>query len=57
MQEAGATADMNSIPYDGLEYIRTGINAGLDIDSFAPQISFFGELNELFYGNCKTKSC
>ena len=43
MQEAGATADIE-LAYtlaDGLEYIRTGINAGLDIDSFAPQISFF----------------
>jgi methylmalonyl-CoA mutase len=43
MQEAGATADIE-LGYtlaDGLEYIRTGIAAGLDIDSFAPRISFF----------------
>ncbi|MEC7646546.1 MAG: methylmalonyl-CoA mutase [Bacteroidota bacterium] len=43
MQEAGATADIE-LAYtlaDGLEYIRTGIQAGLDIDSFAPRISFF----------------
>ena len=43
MQEAGATADIE-LAYtlaNGLEYIRTGIEAGLDIDSFAPRISFF----------------
>ena len=43
MQEAGATADIE-LAYtlaDGLEYIRTGIKAGLDIDSFAPRLSFF----------------
>jgi methylmalonyl-CoA mutase len=43
IQEAGATADLE-LGYtlaDGLEYIRTGINAGLDIDSFAPRLSFF----------------
>jgi methylmalonyl-CoA mutase len=43
MQEAGATADLE-LAYtlaDGLEYLRTGIAAGLDIDSFAPRISFF----------------
>lgn len=43
MQEAGATADIE-LAYtlaDGLEYIRTGIQAGLDIDSFAPRLSFF----------------
>jgi methylmalonyl-CoA mutase len=43
IQEAGATADIE-LGYtlaDGLEYIRTGINAGLDIDSFAPRLSFF----------------
>ena len=43
MQEAGATADLE-LAYtlaDGLEYIRTGVNSGLDIDSFAPTISFF----------------
>jgi methylmalonyl-CoA mutase len=43
MQEAGATADIE-LGYtlaDGLEYVRTGIAAGLDIDSFAPRLSFF----------------
>jgi len=43
MQEAGATADIE-LAYtlaDGLEYIRTGLKAGLDIDSFAPRLSFF----------------
>ncbi len=43
MQEAGATCDIE-LAYtlaDGLEYLRTGINAGLDIDTFAPRISFF----------------
>ena len=43
MQEAGATADLE-MAYtlaDGLEYVRTGINAGLDIDTFAPRLSFF----------------
>ena len=46
MQEAGATADIE-LAYtlaNGLEYLRTGINAGLDIDSFAPRISFFWAL-------------
>jgi len=43
IQEAGAGADLE-LGYtlaDGLEYIRTGIQAGLDIDSFAPRLSFF----------------
>jgi methylmalonyl-CoA mutase len=43
MQEAGATADIE-LGYtlaDGLEYVRTGIQAGLDIDGFAPRLSFF----------------
>lgn len=43
MQEAGATADLE-MAYtlaDGLEYLRTGIKAGLDIDDFAPRLSFF----------------
>jgi methylmalonyl-CoA mutase len=43
MQEAGATADIE-LAYtlaDGLEYLRTGLKAGLDVDSFAPRISFF----------------
>lgn len=43
MQEAGATADLE-LGYtlaDGLEYVRTGIKAGLGIDDFAPRLSFF----------------
>ncbi|WP_062198207.1 methylmalonyl-CoA mutase [Massilibacterium senegalense] len=43
MQEAGATADIE-LGYtlaDGLEYARTGLAAGIDIDSFAPRLSFF----------------
>src|SRR6056297_879867 len=43
MQEAGATCDIE-LAYtlaDGLEYLRTGIDAGLDVDDFAPRISFF----------------
>ncbi len=43
MQEAGATADLE-LAYtlaDGLEYLRAGLKAGLDIDAFAPRVSFF----------------
>ncbi|MGA9175322.1 MAG: methylmalonyl-CoA mutase [Thermoactinomyces sp.] len=43
MQEAGAPADIE-LGYtlaDGLEYVRTGIKAGIDVDSFAPRLSFF----------------
>jgi len=43
MQEAGATADLE-LAYtiaDGIEYIRAGIAAGLDVDAFAPRLSFF----------------
>ncbi len=43
MQEAGATCDIE-LAYtlaDGLEYLRAGIDAGMDIDSFAPRLSFF----------------
>ena len=43
MQEAGATADIE-LAYtlaDGLEYLRKGIEAGMDIDAFAPRLSFF----------------
>lgn len=43
MQEAGATADLE-LAYtlaDGLEYVRTGLAAGLNVDSFAPRLSFF----------------
>ena len=43
MQEAGATADIE-MAYtlcDGIEYLRAGINAGIDVDTFAPRLSFF----------------
>ncbi len=43
MQEAGATCDLE-LAYtlaDGLEYLRTGVRSGLDIDTFAPRLSFF----------------
>ena len=43
MQEAGATADIE-LAYtlaDGMDYIRAGVNAGIDIDAFAPRLSFF----------------
>ena len=43
MQEAGATADLE-LAYtlaDGLEYVRAGLDAGLDVDAFAPRLSFF----------------
>ena len=43
MQEAGATADLE-LAYtlaDGVEYVRTGLKAGLDVDAFAPRLSFF----------------
>jgi methylmalonyl-CoA mutase len=43
MQEAGATCDIE-LAYtlsDGLEYIRKGLEAGMDIDSFAPALVFF----------------
>lgn len=43
MQEAGATADIE-LAYtlaDGLEYLRTGVNAGMNVDDFAPRLSFF----------------
>ena len=43
MQEAGATADIE-LAYtlaDGMDYLRAGVNAGIDIDTFAPRLSFF----------------
>jgi methylmalonyl-CoA mutase len=46
MQEAGATSDLE-LAYtlaDGLEYLRTGIQAGLSVDDFAPRISFFWDI-------------
>jgi methylmalonyl-CoA mutase len=51
MQEAGASAELE-LAYtlaDGLEYLRTGLNAGLDIDEFAPRISFFWGIGMNFF--------
>ncbi|MDX9758065.1 MAG: methylmalonyl-CoA mutase [Bacteroidota bacterium] len=51
MQEAGATADIE-MAYtlaDGLEYVRAGIAAGLDIDAFAPRLSFFWAIGMNFF--------
>ncbi len=51
MQEAGATNDIE-LAYtlaDGLEYLRTGIAAGLDIDAFAPRLSFFWAIGMNFF--------
>ncbi len=51
MQEAGASADLE-LAYtlaDGLEYIRTGLSAGLEIDSFAPRLSFFWGIGMNFF--------
>ena len=51
IQEAGATADIE-LGYtlaDGLEYIRTGIAAGLSIDAFAPRLSFFWGMGKNYF--------
>src|SRR3954467_1798380 len=51
IQEAGATADLE-LAYtlaDGMEYIRTGIAAGLDVDAFAPRLSFFWAIGMNFF--------
>ena len=51
MQEAGAPADLE-MAYtlaDGLEYVRTGIRAGIDIDAFAPRLSFFWAQGKHFF--------
>ena len=51
MQEAGATADIE-LGYtlaDGLEYIRTGMKAGLGIDDFAPRLSFFWAIGKNYF--------
>src|ERR1700710_842588 len=51
MQEAGATADLE-LAYtiaDGIEYARAGVAAGLDIDSFAPRLSFFWAVGMYFF--------
>jgi len=51
IQEAGATAtlEMAFTIADGIEYCRTGVQAGLDIDSFAPRLSFFWGVGMNFY--------
>ena len=51
MQEAGATADIE-LGYtlaDGLEYIRTGMKAGLGVDDFAPRLSFFWAIGKNYF--------
>ncbi len=51
MQEAGATADLE-LAYtlaDGVEYIKVGIEAGLDVDAFAPRLSFFWAIGMNYY--------
>ena len=51
MQEAGATADLE-LAYtlaDGVEYLRAGLDAGLDIDRFAPRLSFFWAIGMNFF--------
>ncbi len=51
MQEAGATADIE-LAYtlaDGMDYIRTGVDAGLDVDAFAPRLSFFWGISMNFF--------
>jgi methylmalonyl-CoA mutase len=51
MQEAGATADLE-MAYtlaDGLEYVRTGLKAGIDVDAFAPRLSFFWAQGKDFF--------
>ncbi|HEV2362990.1 MAG TPA: methylmalonyl-CoA mutase [Caulobacteraceae bacterium] len=52
MQEAGASVDLE-LAYtlaDGLEYVRAGLAAGLDVDAFAPRISFFWNAGMNYYG-------
>jgi methylmalonyl-CoA mutase len=51
MQEAGATADLE-LAYtlaDGIEYVRAGVKAGLDVDRFAPRLSFFWAIGMNFF--------
>ena len=51
MQEAGATQDLE-LAYtlaDGVEYLRAGVKAGLDIDAFAPRLSFFWAIGMNFF--------
>ena len=51
MQEAGATADleMGYTLADGLEYLRTGVDAGLSVDAFAPRLSFFWAIGKNYF--------
>ncbi|HRE02316.1 MAG TPA: methylmalonyl-CoA mutase family protein, partial [Ilumatobacteraceae bacterium] len=51
MQEAGATADLE-LGYtlaDGVEYVRAGLASGLEIDAFAPRLSFFWAIGMNFF--------
>src|SRR3974390_88568 len=51
MQEAGATADLE-LGYtlaDGIEYVRAGLKAGMDVDAFAPRLSFFWAIGMNFF--------
>ena len=51
MQEAGATADLE-LAYtlaDGVEYLRAGVDAGMDVDAFAPRLSFFWAIGMNFF--------
>src|SRR5207237_4374792 len=51
MQEAGATQDLE-LAYtlaDGVEYVRAGMKAGLDVDRFAPRLSFFWAIGMNFF--------
>ena len=51
MQEAGATADLE-LAYtlaDGVQYVRTGVKTGLDVDAFAPRLSFFWAIGMNFF--------
>lgn len=54
IQEAGANAvqELAFTIADGLEYCRTGINAGIDIDKFAPRLSFFWGIGMSFFMVC-----
>lgn len=51
MQEAGADAvlELGFTLANGIEYVRTGIKAGLDVDDFAPRLSFFWGIGMNFY--------
>lgn len=58
MQEAGADAvlELAFTLADGLEYIRTGLNAGLSVDQFAPRLSFFWGIGMNFFMVLKQKN-